>query len=231
MEWLTSLFNNPFTPWVIAGALAAVTFVVAACWAGHLRRLKSLIGEIRKATGVSTVFQLKDESERWHYFATDRFETAKDNLSDLAESKALARQTLSYLKRCEPVQDQASGMWRLETAVDPSDVLRLPVHFLEESIRVALFRAFPNHLVGVGLCITFLGLAVVIGNASSVLAPGNTGDNSLALHDLLVPANFGHRLPQWPVPLCMGFCSAVTPRKWNGRLACWPAIWPVGSAS
>jgi hypothetical protein len=189
MEWLTSAFNNPVTPWVIAGTLLLVTIVAVARWAGHLRRLKSLIGKIRKATGVAPVFQLKDESERWHYFATDRFETAKIDLSNLAESKALARQTLSYLKRCEPVQDDSSGMWRLETAVDPSDVLRLPAHFLEENIRVAFFKAFPNYLVGVGLCITFLGLAVVIGNASSVLAPGNAGDSSLALHDLLVAAS------------------------------------------
>lgn len=233
MEWLTTVLNNPWTPWGIAGILGFITIVVAARWYGHLRRLKSLILEIRQTTGIATSFALKDESQRWHYFATGRFETAKADLSDLAESQALARQTLSYLKHCEPVQDEASEMWRLETAVDPSDNLHLDAHFLEENIRVSLFRAFPNYLVGGGLCITFLGLAVVIGNASSVLAPGNAGDSSQALHDLLVAASskFWSSLAAVACSIIYGIVFREHSQKMERQVACWPAIWPIGSAS
>jgi len=151
--------------------------------------LKLEIAKIREASGISPALSVRDEAERWNFYATEIFEAAKTHLLKLAESTPLAAQTLAYLKRSEPVHDEGLGQWRLETAVAPSYALRLSEHLMERNVHVSFYRAFPNYLVGVGLCITFLGLAVVIGNASSVLSPGNTGDNSLALRDLLVAAS------------------------------------------
>jgi len=189
MEWLTHIFNNPITPWCIAGVLGAGTLFVAIRWWWLGRRLKVQVDQIRSASGVSMVSLIRGEAERWNYYATERFETAKEDLLPLAESEPLARQTLAYLKRCEPVQEEGSDHLRLETAVAPAEVIRLSEHLMERNMQVPLYRAFPNYLVGVGLCITFLGLAVVIGNASSVLTPGSSGDSSLALRDLLVAAS------------------------------------------
>lgn len=189
MEWLTQIFNNPLTPWIIASALVGGTFSVAMRWWWHGRCLKLQIDQIRSASGVSAAFSIRGEAERWNYYTAEKFEAAKEGLLPLAESEPLARQTLAYLKRCEPVQEEGSDRWRLETAVAPVEVIRLSDHLMERDVQVSLFRAFPNYLVGVGLCITFLGLAVVIGNASSVLTPGGSGDSSLALRDLLVAAS------------------------------------------
>jgi hypothetical protein len=189
MDLLTKTFNNPSTPWIIASVLAGGTLAVAVRWWWHGRCLKTQVDQIRSASGVSTTFSIRDEAERWNYYTTERFETAKDNLLPLAESEPLARQALAYLRRCEPVQEEGSDRLRLETAVAPAEVIRLSDHLMERNVQVSLYRAFPNYLVGVGLCITFLGLAVVIGNASSVLTPGSSGDSSLALRDLLVAAS------------------------------------------
>jgi hypothetical protein len=189
MELLTAIFNNPITPWAIASVLAGGTFVVALLWWQQGRRLKSQISTIRNASGISTAFSIRDEAERWNYYAVEKFETAKGDLLPLTENEPLARQMLSYLKRCDPVQEEGSDRWRLETAVAPAEAIRLSDHLIENDVQVSLYRAFPNYLVGVGLCITFLGLAVVIGNASSVLTPGSSGDSSLALRDLLVAAS------------------------------------------
>lgn len=189
MEWLTHIFNNPLTPWIIASVLVGGTFAVAMRWWWHGKCLKSQVDQIRSVSGVSTAFSIRGEAERWNYYALEKFETAKEDLLPLAESEPLARQTLAYLNRCEPVQENGSDRLRLETAVAPAEVIRLSDHLMERDVQVPLYRAFPNYLVGVGLCITFLGLAVVIGNASSVLSPGSSGDSSLALRDLLVAAS------------------------------------------
>lgn len=162
---------------------------MACFWWQQGRRLKAQIGHIRNASGISTALSIPDEAVRWHYYAVEKFETAKGDLLPLTENEPLARQMLSYLKRCDPVQEEGSDRWRLETAVAPAEAIRLSDHLIENDVQVSLYRAFPNYLVGVGLCITFLGLAVVIGNASSVLTPGSSGDSSLALRDLLVAAS------------------------------------------
>jgi hypothetical protein len=189
MDWLAYLFNLPYTPWVIAGALILGTLLVAAYWSGHGRNLRSVVEEIRKDLGVSAAFPIRDEAELWNYYATEKFEAAKELLSSRSENDPLARQTLNYLNRCEPVEEAGSNRQRLETAVAPSDALRLSAYLMERNVQVPFYRAFPNYLVGVGLCITFLGLAVVIGKASSVLTQDNPGGSSLALHDLLVAAS------------------------------------------
>jgi hypothetical protein len=189
MDLLTNIFSNAGTPWIIASVLAGGTFYVAAGWAAHGKRLILEIEKIRRVSGVSTAFSIREEAVRWHYYTTEKFEAAKVELLALAESEPLARQTLAYLKRCEPVQEEGSDRLRLETAVAPAEVIRLSDHLMERDVQVSLYRAFPNYLVGVGLCITFLGLAVVIGNASSVLTPGSSGDSTLALRDLLVAAS------------------------------------------
>ncbi len=189
MEFLTTLFNDQRTPWIIAGALFFLCFVFGLRWAWHGKRLRTEIHRIRTLSGLSAALPIKDEAERWHFFASEHFETAKAELSQMAVKGPLARQTLNFLKRCELFQEQGFHLRRLETAASPSDALRLSDYLLERNIHVSLFRAFPNYLVGVGLCITFLGLAVVIGNASHVIDPGNGGDSSLALRDLLVAAS------------------------------------------
>ncbi len=189
MEWLTIIFNDPRTPLGIAGTLFFLSCVFGWRWAWHGKRLRSEIRRIRNLSGLSAALPVKDEAERWHLFASEHFETAKAELSPIAVKDPLARQTLNFLKRCELFQEQGFDLRRLETAVSPSEALRLSDYLLERNIHVTLFRAFPNYLVGVGLCITFLGLAVVIGNASHVLDQGNGGDSSLALRDLLVAAS------------------------------------------
>lgn len=189
MDLLTNIFSNAGTPWIIASVLAGGTFYVAAGWAAHGKRLILEIERIRRVSGVSTAFSIREEAVRWHYYTTEKFEAAKVELLALAESEPLARQTLAYLKRCEPVQEEGSDRLRLETAVAPAEVIRLSDHLMERDVQVSLYRAFPNYLVGVGLCITFLGLAVVIGNASSVLTSGSSGDSSSALSNLLVAAS------------------------------------------
>jgi methyl-accepting chemotaxis protein len=189
MEWLTLIFNEPRTPWAITGVLFFLSCVFGWRWAWHGKRLRDRIRRIRTLSGLSTTLSIKDEAERWHLFATEHFETAKADLSPIAVQDPLARQTLNFLRRCQLFQDQGFDQRRLETAACPSETLRLTDYLLERNIHVSLFKAFPNYLVGVGLCITFLGLAVVIGNASLVLSPGNEGDSSLALRDLLVAAS------------------------------------------
>lgn len=189
MELLTSIFNNPITPWAIASVLVGGTLVVTLCWWRQGQHLKVQIGRIRNASGISTAFSIRDEAERWNYYTVEKFEAAKSDLLPIAEDEPLGRQMLAYLKRCEPVQEEGSDRWRLETAVAPAEAIRLSDHLVERNVQASLYRAFPNYLVGVGLCITFLGLAVVIGNASSVLTPGSSGDSSLALRDLLVAAS------------------------------------------
>ena len=189
MEWLTHLFNNPLTPWIIASVLVGGTFAVAMRWWWHGRCLKLQVDQIRRASGISAAVSIRGEAECWNYYTAEKFEAAKDDLLPLAESEPLARQTLAYLKRCEPVQEEGSDRWRLETAVAPAEVIRLSDHLMERDVQVSIYRAFPNYLVGVGLCITFLGLAVVIGNASSVLTSGSSGDSSSALSKLLVAAS------------------------------------------
>jgi hypothetical protein len=189
MEWLAHLLNLPFTPWVIAGVLILGTFFVAIRWWKHGKDLRSEVEEIRRVLGVSTALSIRDEAERWNCYATENFEAAKERLYALSENDPLARQTLTYLNRCEPVEEAGSNRLRLETTVDPSHALRLSEHLMERNVQVSLYRAFPNYLVGIGLCITFLGLAVVIAKASSVLTPGQDGGSSVALHDLLVAAS------------------------------------------
>lgn len=187
MDWLTFIFNDPRTPWAITGALFLLSCVFSWRWAWHGKRIRDEIGRIRTVSGLPTTLSIKDEAERWLFFASEHFETAKADLSPLAIKDPLARQTLNFLKRCQLFQDQGFDLRRLETTTPAA--FSLADHLLERNIHVSLFRAFPNYLVGVGLCITFLGLAVVIGNASNVLSPGNAGDSSLALRDLLVAAS------------------------------------------
>lgn len=189
MNLLTNFFNNPYTPWVIAGVLAGISLTFALRWYWHGKSLKSQVKQIRTASGISSAISIRDEAERWNHYATEGFETGKEQLLALVEREPLARQTLAYLKRCEPVQEDGSDRLRLETALAPGEVIRLSDHLMEHNVQVSFYKAFPNYLVGVGLCITFLGLAVVIGNASSVLTPGSSGDSSLALRDLLVAAS------------------------------------------
>lgn len=200
MEWLTiidfpltkelnELFNKPRTPLVIAGLLFFLSFVFGLRWAWHGKQLRREIRRIRTLSGLSAALPVEDEAERWHLFASEHFETAKAELSPMAAKDPLARQMLNFLKRCELFQAQGFDLRRLETAVSPSEGLRLSDYLLERNIHVTLFRAFPNYLVGVGLCITFLGLAVVIGNASHVLDQGNGGDSTFALRNLLVAAS------------------------------------------
>lgn len=173
MQLLTAIFNNPITPWAIASVLAGGTFVVAFRWWWHGRCLKLQVDQIRSAAGINAAVSIRDDVERWHDFAKEKFETAKEGLALRADGEPLARQTLAYLERSEPVQDQSSDRLRLETAITPTGVIHLSEHLMERGIQVSLFRAFPNYLVGIGLCITFLGLAVVIGNASKVLQKSN----------------------------------------------------------
>lgn len=200
MEWLTiidfpltkglnDLFNKPYTPWVIAGMLFFLSSFFGLRWAWHGKRLRREIRRIRTLSGLSAAMPVKDEAERWHLFASEHFETAKAELSPMAVKDPLARQMLNFLKKCELFQEQGFDLRRLETAVSPSELLRLSDYLLERNIHVSLFRAFPNYLVGIGLCITFLGLAVVIGNASHVLDQGNGGDSTNALRNLLVAAS------------------------------------------
>lgn len=189
MEWLTIIFNDPRTPWGIAGALIFLSFFFGWRWARHGKRLRLEIIRIRTLSGMAAATRVKDEAERWHLFASEHFETAKVELTTVAVNGPLARQTLNFLKRCELRQEEGFDLLRLETAVSPPEALRLSDYLLERNIHVSFFRAFPNYLVGVGLCITFLGLAVVIGNASHVIDPGNGGDSGIALRDLLVAAS------------------------------------------
>jgi hypothetical protein len=170
MEALAELFNNPLTPWIISSALLGITFAVAIrCW-WHGRCLKLLVDQIRRDSGISLEHSIYDEAERWNEYALERFEVAKVKLQPLAKkNQPLAWQTLMFLNRCEPVQEEGSDRQRLETAVSPVDVIRLSEHLFEHNVQVSLYRAFPNYLVGIGLCITFLGLAVVIGKSSKVL--------------------------------------------------------------
>jgi len=189
MEWLTRIFNSPHTPWIISSGLFIVTATVAYRWWLHGRRLETVIQTIRSAAGLSSALAIKEEKTRWQHYASEKFEAAQEELSQLSEDEPLARQTCAFLRRCEPVQNEGSDRVRLETSVVPADVIRLSDHMMENNVQLLLFRAFPNYLVGVGLCITFLGLAVVIGNASLVITPGTDGDSSLALRDLLVAAS------------------------------------------
>lgn len=189
MNLLTNFFNSPYTPWIIAGVLAGISLTFALRWYWRGKSLKSQVNQIRTASGISAAISIRDEAERWNHYATEGFETGKEQLLALVEREPLARQTLAYLKRCEPVQEDGSDRLRLETALAPGEVIRLSDHLMEHNVQVSFYKAFPNYLVGVGLCITFLGLAVVIGNASSVLTPGSSGDSSLALRDLLVAAS------------------------------------------
>jgi hypothetical protein len=200
MDWLTitdlplttrlnELFNEPWTPWVIAGTLFFLSFFFGCRWAWHGRRLRSEIRRIRSLSGLAAALPVKDEAERWHFYASEHLETAKAELTPMAVKDPLARQTLNLLKRCELFQEQGFDLRRLETAASPSEALRLTDYLLERNIHVSLFRAFPNYLVGIGLCITFLGLAVVIGNASHVLDQGNGENSIIALRALLVAAS------------------------------------------
>jgi hypothetical protein len=94
MEWLTlidpppaatinELFNEPWTPWVIAGTLFIFSFVMGWRWAWHGKAIRSEIRKIRSFSCLPAVLPLRDDAERWHLFASEHFESAKEQLSSL----------------------------------------------------------------------------------------------------------------------------------------------------
>lgn len=188
MQFLSTLFDYSYLPWIIFAVLVAVTMSVAWRWWLHQRRLKQLTTEIRGHLGFATILEIADTGERWGAFAAQQYD-AQQALRTLANGRPLARQVLQFIDRCHGVQDEGSGKWRMETPTAPAYALDLSQHLLLSKVHTAFFRALPGTLVGLGLCITFAGLAVVIGNASHVLETANAGGSNEALRKLLVAAS------------------------------------------
>jgi hypothetical protein len=189
MNFLTFIFNNDATPWVIAAILIIFTLVTARRWLFHVIHLQNQIKIIKNVIGLPNILSIPEDYERWQAFVSDYYEESKLSLAKISKDNPVARQTLEFLKHCEVVDTEDFGLRRLETSASPAQIIRLTDYLHESKIYVAFFKAFPNYLVGIGLCITFLGLAVVIGNASHVLDPNSAVDSSLALRDLLVAAS------------------------------------------
>jgi len=189
MKFLTFIFNNDATPWVIAAILIIVTLVTARSWLFHVIHLQNQIKIIKNVIGLPNILSIPEDYERWQAFVSDYYEESKLSLAKISKDNPVARQTLEFLKHCEVVETEDFGLRRLETSASPAQIIRLTDYLHESKIYVAFFKAFPNYLVGIGLCITFLGLAVVIGNASHVLDPNSGMDSNLALRDLLVAAS------------------------------------------
>jgi hypothetical protein len=116
---------------------------------------------LRYKLGLYPLLNLSEKAQRWYKFA-DTYNDAEGALGGLAENHTLARQVLEFVERCQPVQDETNCPTRLEAPVHPHEVLDLQQHLLDANVHVSFYRALPNYLVGLGLCITFLGLAVVI---------------------------------------------------------------------
>ncbi|HBJ84203.1 MAG TPA: hypothetical protein DDZ88_10125 [Verrucomicrobiales bacterium] len=188
MEWLDDFFANPRTPWIIGGTFVVITFLVATLWLAKGLKLQRAILQIRKCLALEARLSASSTVECWNGFAEAHYE-AQEALCPFAQCQPLARQVLDYLGRCQPVRDAASQQWRLETPLAPHERLDLSRHLLELNVHVSFYRAWPNYLVGLGLCVTFLGLAVVIGNAGDVLATAKMESSNDALRDLLVAAS------------------------------------------
>ena len=172
MDLLAQALNEPITPWIILAILAVPTSWALARWKKHERTLTKEIGDIRNAVCLGPVLSINNDVERWHRFATEYCEEAKEQLQTGHFSTSLGRQVLAFLRGCTLASEAAVSVSRLESGAHP--ILELQEHLLEKKIHVPLYRTFPNYLVGIGLCITFLGLAVVINNASNVLKSSRT---------------------------------------------------------
>lgn len=188
MEWLDDFFANPRTPWIIGGTFVVITFLVAILWLAKGLKLRRAILQIRKCLALEARLSAASTVECWNGFAEAHYE-AQEALRPFGQRQPLARQVLDYLGRCQPVRDAASQQWHLETPLAPHERLDLSRHLLELNVHVSFYRAWPNYLVGLGLCVTFLGLAVVIGNAGDVLATAKMESSNDALRDLLVAAS------------------------------------------
>lgn len=177
MHWLDDVFSNPNTPWVIAGVLVLISIIEGLFWRYKVTKIRFAVTKIRAVLGIPQVLKIPKEIDRWNYFTVECFEESKEKLHPLATQEPFVRQTLRYLNSCALVEDQPSNKLRLETTVSPAEVIQLSEHLLEHNVQVSFYRSFPNYLVGAGLCITFLGLALVIGKASSVLTQAAAVEN------------------------------------------------------
>lgn len=172
MVFLNELFTSPLAPWVLGGILVFIALLFGWRWRANGTALQKLVAEIRAKLGIKSLLNLSRNTERWDKFA-DKLNDAEALLGELASQQTLARQTLAFIERCKPL-DNMSGQTRLESPVAPDEVLDLQQHLLDANVQVSFYRALPNYLVGLGLCFTFLGLAVVIYAASDVLGSAKT---------------------------------------------------------
>ncbi len=179
MDLLYKAFASNQTPWVVAAAFLGIAGCVWLRWWWNLVRFRKAVRMVRNSCGLDNLLIMSVEQRR-QFFAERNPEISED-LAGKATRHSLADDTMTFLSRCQAVQFGAQS-W-LETVTPPSECLDLRRYLLLSGVNVSFYRSLPGYLVGAGLCVTFLGLAVVISHASGTLESENPSNSLRGLLD------------------------------------------------
>jgi hypothetical protein len=164
MEIIGKWLEEPGTIWILAAILFLIAFVSAVCFELELLRLAR---RLKLANGViDEEFKGADSPKDFHYASASVVEA-------FGGDRSLSREWMAYSKGVRRIHGELLSSGPAEQYFNPTRTFQRHA--------ILHYRAIPGILVGLALVFTFLGIAVVIHQASNL-------KSSEELPRLLAPA-------------------------------------------